>query len=67
MSICPQYSVFPTFFSEIYIHYAGNLINTRGRSAALYMHQIFLTTYRSGLNLIGVRTTGSKYIHRAIR
>ena len=34
-------TVFPTFFSEIYINYAGKLINTRGRSAALYLHQFF--------------------------
>ena len=27
-------------FSEIYIHYARKLINTRRRSAALYLHQI---------------------------
>ena len=40
-AIFPQYLVFPTFFSEIYIHYAGKLFNTRGRSAALYLHQFF--------------------------
>ena len=42
-AIGPQYLVFLTFFSEIYIHYAGKLINTRGRSAALYLHNFFLT------------------------
>ena len=62
LKICPQYLVFPTFFSEIYIHYAGKLINTRGRSAALYLHQIIS---KGGLNLIGVETTGSdRFIKR---